>query len=165
MVPSFDDVIAELALASGSGPVDAQDGHARWALYRQAMEAGQRPDLLLQAVRAEPDHAIALSLVLAALERRPSGERISWISGLSINKDREYAERRASELTILAAALTGTLTADALESLPEGGSDWLQLRLAQQCSDKDVLQRLRDRGHTKRIRNCARERMAALKAE
>jgi hypothetical protein len=159
---TLDEVIAELAVLHGSAYVDTQDGHGRWALYRQAIDAEQPSDLLLDVVALEPDPSIALSLVLHILEEVPEGDRPTWISRLVVSKDRDYATKRAKELGIFEAAMAGRLAVNADANAPNAWSDWLQLRLAETCLDRTILDVLTEHGRTKRIRRIASDRVRSL---
>jgi hypothetical protein len=162
MARTLDDVIAELSLLGGLELSDPRDGHARWDLYRRSIGTGQRADLLHEAVAIESDPSIALSVVLHIMEKLPAADRSSWISQLSVAKDREFAARRAIELGILELAIAGDLSIQGTNEAPQAWSDWLQLRLANSCHDRDVLERLVERGTTKRIRRLAAQRMHSL---
>lgn len=162
---TLNEVIGELALLYGSASVDPQDGHGRWALYRQAIDAGQPSDLLLDAVALEPDPSIALSLVLHILEKVPEGDRPTWISRLVVSKGRDYATKRAKELGILQASIAGDLAISADADAPEVWSDWLQLRLAEACLDRTILGILSEHGRTKRIRRIASDRVRSLNSQ
>ena len=162
---TLDEVIAELVVLGGSASVDPHDGHSRWALYRQALGAGQPSDLLLDAVAFEPDPSIALSLVLHVLEEVPEGDRPTWISRLSDSKGRDYATKRGEELGILQAAVAGDLAIDAVSMVFDAWSDWLQLRVAETCLDRAILGALSEHGRTKRIRRIASDRERSLNSQ
>jgi hypothetical protein len=162
MARTLDEVITELSLLGGLELSDPRDGHVRWVLYRRMIDSGQNANLLFEAVGVEPDPSIALSVVLHLLEDLPATARSSWVSQLRVERDRVFAARRAIELDILDLSNAGGLSIQRSAEAPQEWSDWLQLNLANSCGDRDVLERLAERGQTKRIRRSAEQRMRFL---
>ena len=154
-------VVAELARLTGR-PVDAGDTHSRWEVYLAAMGSADCTDLLFRAVHLESDHALALSIVLRMFEELPAKNRGNWAAQLGAEKDRNYAATRRDEMAILESAQASETDVAWDEADALGWSDWLQTRLAGVSNDSRLLQWLTERGHTKRIRKIARDRLEVL---
>lgn len=140
----------------GRSRSDASDGHARWELYRAALESDTARPALLAAVAAEPDGALASGVVGEALERLPRSERGAWVEALA-PEVRAFGERRARELATLEDLRSGAVAAEGVPEMIDGWSDWLQLRAATEAGDGAVLRALAASGRTKRIRRTAAE--------
>lgn len=112
---------------------------------------------LVEAVRNEPDQAVAASVVLRMLERVPVGDRPLWVRSLSSPEKRSFAQSRADDLTVLEEAMAGRV--------PElgGCSRWLQERLFERVSSAVLLRQLADEGATRRIRGTAAARLRGLR--
>jgi len=150
--------VAAIVAQVGGQPVDVSSEHARWFLYQQAMLRPEAWSALEEAVRREEDDGVASSVVVDMLERVPVDGRQRWVDALSSPDVRRFAQGRADDLAVLEAAVVG-------ENVdPAHRSRWLQLRLAEQGTDHDLLARLADIGETKRIRRIAAERLRKLRA-
>ncbi|WP_256341286.1 hypothetical protein [Streptomyces sp. TLI_105] len=130
------------------------DGHARWELYRAALASDAALPVLLAAVVAETDAALASGVVGEALERVPRTEREAWVQALAPSV-RAFSARRAHELGTLEDLRSGAGVREFGPELVDGWSDWLQLRIAAEVSDPSVLRVLAGSGRTKRIRRAA----------
>lgn len=150
--------VGVLAAQVGGAPVDVADGHARWSLYRLAMPRPEAWAALEEAVRREEDANVASSVVVQMLERAPADGRQRWVDALGSAAARQFAQGRADDLAVLAAAVAGEPVD------PADRSRWLQERLAEQAVDHGLLARLADAGDTKRIRRTAAERLRGLRA-
>jgi len=161
MDQGFRSLLDAIAAAVGDVPGDVADEHRRWHLYERAIVASAGLDPLQRAVAGEPDRALATTVVLRMLERVPDGEQAGWIERLQ-PADRATAERRAGEIRTLRRAGEGELTAAEAAGLIGTWSDWLQLRLAGQSTDPELLAILAALGRTRRIRNTATAVLKAL---
>ncbi|MEU9999057.1 hypothetical protein [Streptomyces sp. NPDC050848] len=157
-------LVEEVARRTGSGAVDLSDGHARWAVYRRAMDEPAEWGPLLEIVGLEPDPSIAMSVVLQMLERVPAPERTSWAERISAEQQRPLAELRVRELRILD-AMAGPESEDHAPTPVEVSqwSDWLQRRVSEVSTSSSVLDQLSQSGRTKRVRNLSTERLRALR--
>ncbi|MBA2948989.1 hypothetical protein [Streptomyces himalayensis] len=157
-------VVLEVARRTGSETVDLSSGHARWEVYRRAMEAPAEWGPLLEIVGLEPDPSIAMSVVLQMLERVPEAERISWAERISMEDKRSLAVLRVRELRILD-VLSGNVGAEydpASDEISEW-SDWLQRRASEESTSSRVLEQLSQLGRTRRVRHLSAERLRALR--
>ncbi len=149
--------VETIAACLGADVSGLGDEHARWAVYRRAMGVPKMWERLADAVREEPDQAVALSVVLCMLERVPTADRERWPQVIASLQKREFAQRRAEELAVLERAMAG---ADSHEA---EWSRWLQERLSERATSVDLLERLAAEGATKRIRRTAAERRRILR--
>ncbi len=162
MPSSLRGIIHEIEGKLGNQAIDLADEHARWSLYVRAAEVDRCWQDLREVVALEEDPAVASSLVLRMLERVSAEDREGWSRLLLVEKDREFALRRARELNFLEAALSGSPQGERGDLQFETWSPWLQLRLAESSEDRDILALLADSGETKRIRASAADRMRSL---
>lgn len=149
--------LLQLARRVGRENVDAEDEHERWAVFRAAIDGGCSPSEILAAVTVEPDVVgVATSVILEMLERVPPGEMAAWTQVIPDGDARDLLERRAAEVVVLRQVLTepGRGVQDV-----STWSDWLQRRVAVECTDQAVLQVLTTSGRTKRVRGQAGERL------
>jgi hypothetical protein len=158
---SLEGILAELAQCTGSVIDDTADEHQRWSLYQNACKKSECFDLLIGVVALEPDPNIALGIVLQVLGRVSPVSRATWIAQLQSARNRDYAAGRAKELGIYQNRAITALLAN--EGVEQSWSDWLQIRLAEFSEEAAVLQRLSERGRTKRIRRMASQRLARLR--
>ncbi len=142
-----------------SAAADLDDGHARWDLYRVALDSVGALPLLLGAISAEPDSSVASGVVGEVLERVPAADRQEWVHAL-VPSVRGFSERRSRELGVLESIRGGDLSAARVADLIDDWTDWLQLRVIGAVRDPDVLRLLAERGRTKRIRHTAREALS-----
>jgi hypothetical protein len=149
-------VLRQLAQAVGRYEDDASfaDGHDRWSLYRAAMDIPAALPLLFEAVSLEPDGPLASAVVGAVLERVPGDERERWVRILP-PAVRGFSERRARDLGVLESFEQGAVSAEVVDDLIDGWSDWLQRRAVRVTADQDVLRVVSQKGRTKRIRRAA----------
>ncbi|MER7950866.1 hypothetical protein ABTY59_26085 [Streptomyces sp. NPDC096079] len=152
--PALRDAVRRLEALTGTAVRDLADGHARWELYRAALASDAARPVLLAAVGAESDAALASGVVGEALERVPRAERESWVRALA-PAVRAFSTRRAQELGTLEDLRSGAGVREFGPELVNGWSDWLQLRIATEVSDPSVLRVLAAAGRTKRIRRAA----------
>jgi hypothetical protein len=144
-------IVERLAALVGHRLSDQSDEHARWAVYQVASERADAYPTLLAAVAEEPDRNVALSVVLAVLERLPADEHEAWVGALA-EDNREHAEQRSAEVRLLRRA--GELGAEEVAAeLPEW-TNWLQLRIADGLT-AEARAVVAERGRTRRIRNAA----------
>ncbi|KUO20731.1 hypothetical protein [Streptomyces dysideae] len=160
----FESVVLELARHSGSETVDLSSGHARWDVYRRAMDSPAQWGPLLEIAGLEPDPSIAMSVVLQMLERVPEAERISWTERISAEDKRSLADLRVRELRILDAVSgdAGTDYAPTFDEISEW-SDWLQRRASEGSTSSTVLAQLSQSGRTRRVRHLSAERLRMLR--
>jgi hypothetical protein len=127
------------------------DEHARWAAYQAAVDRPEEAPALLAAVAEEPDPNLAVSVVLAMLERVPDEAHDEWVGALAPD-NRARAERRSREVRVLrrAESLSPAEVAAGLSKW----TDWLQLRLAPHLP-AHARTVLAEHGRTRRIRNAA----------
>ena len=153
--PALGEVLRHLAQAVGRYEDDASfaDGHDRWSLYRSAMDTPGALPLLFEAVSLEPDGPMASGVVGDMLERVPGDERERWVGILPPTV--RFSARRARDLGVLESLKQGAMSAEAVDDLIDGWSDWLQLRAVRVTADQDVLRVASQRGRTKRIRQAA----------
>ena len=159
MDTDFNALIEAIAARVGITPTDVQDEHERWKVYLPAIDSADCGEMLLSAVGLEPDPSVALGIVLRKIEWISDHDRQAWIDRLPVQKQREYASRRASELKVLE---TRPLAPLLHEGIDESWSDWLQLRLAEFSPEREVASWLSQNGKTKRIRRIALERLKVL---
>ncbi|MFE6286586.1 hypothetical protein [Streptomyces sp. NPDC057877] len=157
-------LVLEVARRTGNGTVDPSDGHARWEVYRRAMDSPDEWDALLEIVGREPDPSIAMSVVLRMLERVPEAERTAWAERVPLEEKRSSALLRVRELRILEAARGAAAAerAPASDEVPEW-SDWLQRRAAEESVSPEVLELLSQSGRTRRVRHVAAQRLRVLR--
>jgi hypothetical protein len=155
----LDDAVEQLARLVGVAPGDLGDEHARWVIYLKGIESPAARDLLLRAVGAETDDNLAASVVLRMIEGIGEDGRAEWVNSLRGDK-REYAHRRALELSILERILSGTFDSAEVAQQIDGWTDWLQLRIAESATSPGVLDIVGEAGRTRRIRNTAKARRA-----
>ncbi len=134
---------------------DYSDDHTRWGLYRTAINAPEALPTLLRAVSVEQDASLASGVVGEVLERIDPQARPAWVQALDPSV-REFSARRTRELHVLESIRSGTFPATQVADVIDEWSNWLQLRIATDVSDKVINQALSERGRTKRIRNTAR---------
>lgn len=151
----FRDALAALARRCGVDlPEDLDDEHRRCALYLAAEPHTDCRQELMAAVALEPDGNVGLGVVLRMLESEDVATREEWLTVLGAG-EREYAARRAREMTVLEAhGDVPGLTAELLDSW----SDWVQRRLAMVSTHSHVLEMIAEHGRTKRIRGTAAQR-------
>ncbi|WP_405058258.1 hypothetical protein OG474_36735 [Kribbella sp. NBC_01505] len=152
-------LINSIADLVGMEVADVRDEHERWKVYVPATDSDESSELLLRAVRLEPDPNVALSIVLRKLEWISDSDRQSWIDQLVTDKQRDYATRRARDLKVLE---TRPLAPALHQGIDESWSDWLQVRLAEFSPEPEVACWLSQHGRTKRIRRLALERTKKL---
>ncbi|MFI5674818.1 hypothetical protein [Streptomyces cellulosae] len=154
--PAIGEVLRQLAQAVGRYEDDASfaDGHDRWSLYRVAMDSPAALPLLFEAVSLEPDGPLASGVVGDVLERVPRDERERWIRALP-PVVRDFSARRTRDLEVLESLKQGAVSAEAVDDLIDGWSDWLQLRAVRVTTDQDVLRVVSHKGRTKRTRRAA----------
>ncbi|MEU9358289.1 hypothetical protein AB0D35_09285 [Streptomyces sp. NPDC048301] len=145
--------------AAHDGARFRDDGHARWELYREAAGSPSSHALLLDAVRAETDGALASAVVVLVLETAPADERALWVEALP-PEVRDFAERRAEELAVLDRCEEGQESGGYSAQDLDSWSDWLQLRAARPGRPRRLLDLLAEHGRTKRIRRTAAEARA-----
>ncbi|MFJ4470816.1 hypothetical protein ACIP2X_25500 [Streptomyces sp. NPDC089424] len=153
--PRLRDALRRLEEGLGRVLADAGDGHARWELYRAALDSGPARPALRDAVAAEPDGALASGVVGEILERLPRAERGDWVGALA-PEVRAFAEHRARELATLEDLRSGEIAPGRVPELLADWSDWLQLRVAAEAR-APVLRTLAVSGRTRRIRRTAAE--------
>lgn len=153
----LDDAVEQLAQLVGVTPGDLGDEHARWVIYLKGMESPVARELLLRAVGAETDDNLAASVVLRMIEGIGEDERAEWVNSLRGDK-RDYAHRRALELSILERILSDTFDTAEVAQQVDGWTDWLQLRIAESATSPGVLDIVGEAGRTRRIRNTAKDR-------
>jgi hypothetical protein len=105
-------------------------------------------------VSLEPDGPLASAVVGAVLERVPGDERERWVRILP-PAVRGFSERRARDLGVLESFEQGAVSAEVVDDLIDGWSDWLQRRAVRVTADQDVLRVVSQKGRTKRIRRAA----------
>lgn len=154
--PALGVVLRRLAQAVGRCEDIASfaDGHDRWSLYHAAMDTPAALPLLFEAVSLEPDGPLASGVVGDVLERVPGNERERWVRTLP-PAVRSFSERRARELGVLESFEQGALSAQAVDDLIDGWSDWLQSRAVRVTADTAVLRVVSQKGRPKRIRQAA----------
>lgn len=153
-------ILAELARSTGSTLGSAADEHERWSLYRDACKKSECFTLLFDAVALEPDPNVALGIVLQVLGTVSELSRGAWIAQLQSERNRDYAARRATEVGIYQTRAVTSLLA--VEGVEQSWSYWLQVRLAEFSEEPAVLQRLSEKGRTKRIRRTAAQHLSHL---
>lgn len=154
--PGLRDAVRRLEALTGRVVRDVTDGHARWELYRAALASDAARPGLLAAVVVEPDGAVASAAVGEVLEWVPRADRDVWVRALAPSV-RAFSERRARELGVLEDLRSGAGVRELGPGLPDGWSDWLQLRIGAEVSDPSVLRLLAASGRTRRIRRTAAE--------
>jgi hypothetical protein len=149
-------VLRRLAQVVGRYEDDASfaDGHDRWSLYRVAMATPAALPLLFEALSREPDGPLASGVVGDVLERVPGDGRERWV-GILPPTVRDFSARRARDLGVLESLQQGAVSAEAVDDLIDGWSDWLQGRAVRVTADQDVLRVVSQKGRTKRIRQAA----------
>jgi hypothetical protein len=155
----LDGRLAELTGLLGLAPIDVESGHERWGVYRASIQVPVSWQLLGDAVQREPDTAIALSVVLAMLEKLPMEQRDEWVERLPSEKEMGYARQRSQELRVLAGLSGDGGIASADVRFDASWSVWLQLRLAEAVTNESLLVQLSQRGATRRVRNAAVSRL------
>ncbi len=146
------DPLRELADRMGADPSGLSADHARWAVYSDALRDAELHPLVLEAVLAEADGALAASVVTAALEAVAPADRPTWVAALPVG-ERAYATRRSAELGVLDRVLDGVAAPDEVASLPDR-TPWLQLRVAGTARDPAVLDLLESQGTTATRAGC-----------
>ncbi|WP_344315600.1 hypothetical protein [Fodinicola feengrottensis] len=131
--------------------------HSRWQLYLLAMESDCGCELLFKAVGLEEDMALASAVVVRMIERVEKRDREKWIMQLPVDQ-RRFAERRASELSVLCEVVDGAMGAREISLQMSEWSDWLQLRVAGRSSSDSVLAVVEELARTKRARRVSGER-------
>lgn len=159
---SLEEAIEEISRAIGEAAGDISSGHARWEIYRRAIDTPQSWGTLIEAIGLEVDPAIATSVAVGLLERVPSGMQESIIAAVRPAKNREFVALRARETNILESLSTGRFDVAELGDDLDSWSNWLQLHAAEDIADSGVLDMLAQRGRTKRIRNVASQRMRTM---
>jgi hypothetical protein len=151
-------VLQQLARAVGRYEASSSyiDGHARLSLYRVAMDTPAALPLLFEAVSLEPDGPLASGIVGDVLERVPGDEREQWVRALP-PAVRAFSTQRARDLGVLESIKEGTVSAEAVNDLIDGWSDWLQRKAVEATPDQDILRILSQKGRTKRVRRSALE--------
>lgn len=151
-----------LARQVGETIRDASSGHERWRIYRRAADLRQTWDLLLEAIRHEPDPSIASAVVVQLLERASPDIRSLAVAALPEGKQRDFAETRSREIGILEALSTGHGPPGEARDNVDSWSTWLQLRVSSNTDDERVLEELAEAGRTKRVRGAAAQRLRSL---
>ncbi len=154
--PALTEALRQLAQSVGRYEDDASfaDGHDRWSLYRVAMDTPAALPLLFEAVSLEPDGPLASGVVGDVLERVPGDERERWVRILPPTV-RDFSARRARDLGVLESLEQGAMSAETVDDLIDGWSDWLQGRAVRVTADQDVLRVVSQKGRTKRTRQAA----------
>ena len=158
----LDDAVVQLARFVRAAPGNLGDEHARWEIYLKAMNSRAARELLLRAIDAESDANLATSVVLRMIEELGEAERADWVNSLRGDK-REYAHRRALELSTLERISSGKIDSVEVAQKIDGWTDWLQLRIADSATSAGILDIVGDVGRTRRIRNAAKGRRAKFR--
>jgi hypothetical protein len=164
MSSSFEERLRALAGRVGIDHGSLESGHARWAIYSQAISIAEERSELLELVRREPDESIASSMVVKIMELVPDSRRIDYVTALPPGRAREYAATRARELSVFEKLCTVSGASDEVEFGTQNWSTWLQLRAANSARNQTVLEVLTATGASKRIRAAAEQRLRSLRA-
>ncbi|MFD4696882.1 hypothetical protein [Streptomyces niveus] len=113
-------------------------------------------DLLHGALKDEEESPLVSAVVVLVLERIDRSRHAEWIGILS-DEHRGYADRRSTELGILAGLTSESIPMLIVRDSLGEWSDWLQLKVAESVRTSDVLDFLSREGRTKRIRRIASE--------
>jgi hypothetical protein len=147
--------------------VDPTDEHDRYQVYRTAMRDSPRRPLLLACLRQDPDRVMVSGVVVDLLEVIPAADRRAVLDEVRDSRD-SFVRRRADELGLLEQLATGSHGAGRHEPTEEAverllaATDWLQRRVAAEATDVVVLEALAERGRTRRIRECGRDRLRQI---
>ncbi|MGY1946469.1 hypothetical protein [Nocardia asiatica] len=145
--------------------VDDDDGHQRYARYRQelAWVLPEGESGMIEVVLGDPDTAMAEAAVVEHLDRRATellsaSEFLDWAHTIGqVIGEREYLVRRLREWALLRSIRTGEAwTADQIR----GASDWFQRKAVDLATSPAVLALLADQGRTRRVRAAAARRTA-----
>lgn len=139
-------------------PLDPEDEHWRWELYRRALEADESFDALRRCVVVEPVVQIAVGVVFALLETHAIGDLDEWIAGLPPWGVGLVVEK-AADFELVRTLSSAEAVVD--EEDVDRWSDWVQRRLSQGSCSETVLAALARTGRTRRVRNDARARTNA----
>ncbi|QTE30867.1 hypothetical protein [Pengzhenrongella sicca] len=139
---------------------DWSDEHERWWLYSELLDDASVRELLLEAVQLEPDLSVASSVSMDMVAR-PDESPSRWIAALpGDSRQAELVAQRAGDLRVLLDVLAGQHVGPD-EALGKW-SDWLQRRVAEQCSDPELLRRLSAQANTSKVRRQAQDRARQL---
>lgn len=150
----FQTRLTALARRLGAEPGDLDDGHARWAVYLEAIGRAEEWPVVPDLIADEPDLPLAAAVVVRALEVLPEARRADFVAALPEGLSREYAATRARELVVLE-----LLAAGSGPEFDTRWTNWLQLRVATTISVAKTLEALSTSGATRRIRNAAARRL------
>ncbi|MFJ8433967.1 hypothetical protein ACIQ9P_21965 [Kitasatospora sp. NPDC094019] len=154
-------------MVSADDPARDPDEHVRFAHYREAFAGVAAEDAAALVVRVlgDPDGQMANSAVCEYLDRR-AAELLTdpgypaWCREMTgpVAVD-DFSAGRLREWTLLRTmTLEEPWDAEALLT----ASDWLQLRTAEKSLAMTALATLAEGGRTRRVRNNAKSRLAAL---
>lgn len=154
----------ELAAAVGAlceavqvDPLDPENEHGRWELYRRALEVDESFDALRRCVLVEPVVQIAVGVVFALLESRSIDDLAEWTRALPPWAV-DLVTSRARDLEIV--RTFSAAGAVPTEEDVDRWSDWTQRRLSLESRSEPTLVRLGQVGATRRVRSQARRRLA-----
>ncbi|MGA5817506.1 hypothetical protein ACPC54_06560 [Kitasatospora sp. NPDC094028] len=149
-------------------PAREPDEHARFARYRRAFgEVGDEDAAALVAeVLTDPETAMANGAVCEYLDRRAAelltgpGFPAWWRRMSEAAATDAFSVRRLREWALIRAiAVAEPWEAEALL----GGSNWLQLRVAQESPVPAALAVLAEGGRSRRVRNIADSRLRTVR--
>ncbi|MEV4601662.1 hypothetical protein AB0K15_30200 [Amycolatopsis sp. NPDC049253] len=121
----FQTRLTALARRLGAEPGDLDDGHARWAVYLEAVGRAEEWPVVPDLIADQPDLPLAAAVVVRALEVLPEARRADFVAALPEGPSREYAATRARELVVLE-----LLAAGSGPEFDTRWTNWLQLRVA-----------------------------------
>ncbi|WIX79297.1 hypothetical protein QRX50_00310 [Amycolatopsis carbonis] len=156
---SFEERLAALVGRLGVAPRDLDDGHARWAVYAEAVGRAEEWPAVLDLIEDEPDLPVAAAVVVRALDVLPEAQRADFVAALPEGRSREFAATRARELVILDRVAAG----DGPEFDVRRWTNWLQLRAATTINVEQTLEALSSSGATRRIRSAAAQRLRVVR--
>lgn len=151
-------MLDQVARVVGLAADDLNDEHARWRVYKRAVDTLPDRDLLKRAVDLEPDKVLAEAVVVRMVEQLADDEQDEWIELLPSDR-RSYSRQRACEVRVLRRAQSQQLTGEQVATDLVNWSNWLQRRLVSELADRAAVELMAERGRTKRVRNAARERV------
>lgn len=150
------------ALARLVGQVPARDWsdeHDRLDLYRSALRNGVDDDRLRALLRGEPDDLVVSDVLAEAIYKASpeAGER--WLD-VAPPSAMDFLKKRLREILLLRGVAGFEDGGASYVAAVLDGSNWLQIRVAENSPRRDVLMALAKDGRTKRIRNIAANRAA-----
>lgn len=141
------------------------DEHARLALYRAAI-ANSETERWLPVLLADPDVTMTNAVLVEVIDRRGASmsavEFERWAAGLLTgSRARPFVQSRVGEWLIYnRLGSDESAVSDLLKA-----SDWLQRKVADESTSREVLVALADGGRTKRVRSSAGQRLQSERLE